>query len=218
MLVHRFHSEEWFTYLKSKVPLPPGGFEMIRELATGQALVFAASQRLMPASELASTPLLVSVRARFTEDLGASVSNSGCLRSPSTRISTVATTVASKNGSSPSRSTPIMASALGSPPPQPSPPRAPSTAVTTAAAQPAPKMQSTLMSKEEEWLSQIVNCLKNKGGSPVEIGGLANAAQGGVARLAGVAKSMKLHDLIATHPQCGLVVTKRGKTVLVSLA
>jgi hypothetical protein len=80
MLVHRFHSEEWFTYLKSKVPLPPDGFEMIRELATGQALVFAASQGLMPASELASTPLVVSVRARFTQDLGASVANSGCPR------------------------------------------------------------------------------------------------------------------------------------------
>jgi DNA helicase HerA-like ATPase len=43
LLVHRFHSEDWFTYLKSKVPLPPGGFETIRGLATGQALVFAAS-------------------------------------------------------------------------------------------------------------------------------------------------------------------------------
>ncbi len=262
MLVHRFHSEEWFTYLKSKVPLPPGGFEMIRELATGQALVFAASQRLMPASELASTPLLVSVRARFTQDLGASVTNSGCpraaaaaaeaacssmparqqhyiaktddarftqdlgasgttsgcLRPPSTRISTVAAAVATKIGGAPSRSTPITASALGSPPPQPSPPQAPSTAVTTAAAQRAAKMQSILMSKEEEWLSQIVKSLRNKGGSPVEIGGLVNAAQGGVVRPAGVAKSIKLHDLISTHPHRGLVVTKRGKTVLVSLA
>ena len=84
MLVHGFHSEEWFTYLKSKVPLPPGGFEITRELATGQALVFAASQRLMPASELASictcTPLLVSLRARFTKGVGASVTNSGCPR------------------------------------------------------------------------------------------------------------------------------------------
>jgi hypothetical protein len=80
MLVHGFHSEEWFTYLKSKVPLPPDGFEMIRELATGQALVFAASQGLMPASELASTTLVLSVRARFTQDLGASVANSGCPR------------------------------------------------------------------------------------------------------------------------------------------
>jgi hypothetical protein len=43
LLVHRFHSEDWFTYLKSKVPLPAGGFETIRGLATGQALVFAAS-------------------------------------------------------------------------------------------------------------------------------------------------------------------------------
>jgi hypothetical protein len=53
---------------------------MIRELATGQALVFAASQGLMPPSELVSTPLVVSVRARFTQDLGASVANSGCPR------------------------------------------------------------------------------------------------------------------------------------------
>ena len=43
LLVHRFHSEDWFTYLKSKVPLPAAGFETIRRLATGQALVFAAS-------------------------------------------------------------------------------------------------------------------------------------------------------------------------------
>jgi len=81
---------------------------MIRELATGQALVFAASQRLMPASELASTPLVVSVRARFTQDLG----------------------------------TPAV-------PEQP---------------------------------------------------------------------SIKLHDLLSTHPHCGLVATKREKSVLVSLA
>jgi len=234
MLVHRFHSEEWFAYLKSKVPLPPGGFDIIRKLATGQALVFADSQRLMPASELTSTPLLVSVRARFTQDLGASVTNSGCPRmrrhtctyevpatqdlgasvtnsgcprSPSTPITTVTT----KNSSSP-----ITVSALGSPPPQPRPPQAPSTPITTAG-QPAVKIQSTFMSKEEEWLSQIGNSLRNKGGTPVDISFLANPAQGGVPRPSGVAKSIKLHDLISTHPQCGLLVSKVGRSILVTL-
>jgi hypothetical protein len=249
MLVHRFHSEEWFAYLKSKVPLPPGGFDMIRKLATGQALVFADSQRLMPASELTSTPLLVSVRARFTQDLGASVTNSGCPRMtqhtftyevpatqdlgvsvtksgcprpPGTRITTVAT----KNLSAATVAT-VVASATST--------RITTSVatknrsrdktgsvdihhrVTTASAQPAAKIQSTSMSKEEEWLSQIVNSLRNKGGSPVEISGLSNPAQGGVPRPAGVAKNIKLHDLISTHSQCGLVVTKRGKSLLVTL-
>ena len=193
MLVHGFHSEEWFTYLKSKVPLPPGGFEITRELATGQALVFADSQRLIPASELTSTPLLVSVRARFTQDLGASVTNSGCPhmrqhtltyeepatqdlgasatnsgcpRPPSSRITTVATknpsaaTVATVVASATStritsvatknRSSPVKASALRAPPPLPRSSQAPSTPINTAATQPVAKIQSTLMSKEEE--------------------------------------------------------------------
>ena len=261
MLVHRFHSEEWFAYLKSKVPLPPGGFEIIRKLATGQALVFADSQRLIPASELTSTPLLVSVRARFTQDLGASVTNSGCPhmrqhtltsevpatqdlgasasnsdcpRPPISRITpvstknpsaaTVATAVASATTNTritsvatKNRSSPVKVSALRAPPPLPRSSQAPSTPIKSAATQPAAKIQSTLMSKEEEWLSQIVNSLRNKGGSPVEISGLSNPAQGGVPRPAGVAKSIKLHDLISTHSQCGLVVTKRGKSLIVTL-
>jgi hypothetical protein len=120
--------------------------------------------------------------------------------------------VATKRGSS-------LLVTLVSPPPTPGPPQAPSTPrmITTATAQPAAKIQSTFMSKEEEWLSQIGNSLKNKGGTPVDISLLSNPAQGGVPRPSGVAKSIKLHDLISTHPQCGLLVSKVGRSILVTL-
>ena len=77
MTIHRFHSEEWYNHLKSKVPLPPGGFDVVLNLQTGQALVFAAGHQLE--EDISKDPLLVTVRARFTQDLGASVTNAGCL-------------------------------------------------------------------------------------------------------------------------------------------
>ena len=123
--------------------------------------------------------------------------------------------VVTKRGKS--RSSPINVSTLPAPPPPGSQPRssqAPSTPINTATAQPKLKIQSTLISKVEEWLSEIVNSLRNKGGSPVDLSGLSNPAQGGVPRPAGVAKNIELHDLISTHSQCGLVVTKRGKSLL----
>ena len=88
MMIHRFQSEEWYTYLKSKVPLPPDGFDAVHKLHTGQALVFAAKQELEGHSDhdFRQHSLLVSVRRRFTQDLGASVTNSICLRNKSVQV------------------------------------------------------------------------------------------------------------------------------------
>ena len=221
MLIHRFHSQDWFQYLKSKVALPPGGFDTIRELATGQALVFAAAQSVVPFSEHSSTPLLLSVRARFTRDLGASVTNSGCPRTPCAPICNE-----DKGGWSEMAATCVTT---------PSARRLGAAAATATAAglekltaragtsKTAPEVQGAKTQgankhedkeqegKVQEWLSRIVKHLKKAGGKPVALEHLANPIAGGVARPEGLAKKIKLRDVLAAHAKTrGLVLTKKS--------
>ena len=100
-IVHKFHSSDWFTYLKAKIPLrfedadgggSTGGggggsaaaeertFDTIRCLPPGQALVFAANSaidRVAPTSTIQ-----VSIRPRLTADRGASRVNSRHHKAP----------------------------------------------------------------------------------------------------------------------------------------
>jgi len=39
---HSFHSQDWYRYLSTKLPLPAQGFDGIRELNLGEALVFSS--------------------------------------------------------------------------------------------------------------------------------------------------------------------------------
>ena len=41
--LHRFHSSNWFSYLKMRLPLQEKNFDQILELPTGRALVFSPS-------------------------------------------------------------------------------------------------------------------------------------------------------------------------------
>lgn len=41
-VIHRFHSRDWFSYLKQKLPLDPEAFDRILDLPTGNALVFSS--------------------------------------------------------------------------------------------------------------------------------------------------------------------------------
>ena len=46
-VLHRFHSEDWWKYLSSKIPLPADGFQRVRSLDAGEALVFAQGAHLI---------------------------------------------------------------------------------------------------------------------------------------------------------------------------
>ena len=51
-VLHRFHSEGWWKYLSSKIPLPKNGFQRVKSLKPGQALVFAPNLQLsMPSTQ-----------------------------------------------------------------------------------------------------------------------------------------------------------------------
>ena len=65
--------------------------------------------------------------------------------------------------------------------------------------------------KVQEWLSRIVKHLKKAGGKPVALEHLANPIAGGVARPEGLAKKIKLRDVLAAHAKTrGLVLTKKS--------
>lgn len=86
-IIHRFHSSDWFSYLKAKIPLKAPDaeqhlyvgnsddytLEAIRCLPSGQAIVFAASSNIKGLAR-AST-IRVSMRPRLTADRGASRAN-----------------------------------------------------------------------------------------------------------------------------------------------
>lgn len=197
MLIHRFHSEDWFQYLKSKVALPPAGFDCIRELATGQALVFAAAQSAVPLAQCSSTPLLLSVRARFTRDLGASVINSGCPRTPCAR------TCNEDQGDCPETAA-TSVGRLGA---------AGATSKTAPRVQGAKTHEDKMQNRDkmQKWLSLIVENLEKAGGHPLALEDVGNPTAGGVARPAGLAKHIKLHHVLALHAQKhGLVLTKES--------
>ena len=76
-VMHRFHSQDWFSYLRAKIPMPESSFEEVMALPSGQALVFAANHRVHSMLSNDSHLLRVDVRARLTADRGASRTNVG---------------------------------------------------------------------------------------------------------------------------------------------
>ncbi|KAJ3167420.1 hypothetical protein HDU88_002342 [Geranomyces variabilis] len=70
-VIHRFHSEDWYMYLRRKLPLPVDGFERVLRLPTGTALVYTAAW----GSDLRGEETLIRelrVRRRITQDGGLS--------------------------------------------------------------------------------------------------------------------------------------------------
>jgi len=89
-VVHRFHSHDWFKHLAAKIALPPDGFDAIRRLDTGTALVFAARHNVgtlqrsaaveegtafSSASTRFGDTFTLAIRPRLTADRGESVTN-----------------------------------------------------------------------------------------------------------------------------------------------
>ena len=69
-VLHRFHSHDWFAYLKRKIPLEDEMFDELLEVQPGQALVFA--NRTM--NDVSKISRLV-VRPKITADRGRSKAN-----------------------------------------------------------------------------------------------------------------------------------------------
>ena len=64
-VLHHFHSQDWWTYIRQKLPLPDEDWDTILSLGRGNALVFASR------SGPAHTTSMV-IRRRLTADFGAS--------------------------------------------------------------------------------------------------------------------------------------------------
>jgi hypothetical protein len=45
-VIHRFHSNDWFSYLKVKVPLENGAWDRLLKLRPGEALVFTSRHQI----------------------------------------------------------------------------------------------------------------------------------------------------------------------------
>ena len=101
-ILHKFQSSEWVKYISSKVPLPEDGFNRIKSLAPGQALLISThigSNFTQNTSTNATENtkikerkgqvncLTVNIRPRLTQDLGASKYNTSSSSSSSSSIS-----------------------------------------------------------------------------------------------------------------------------------
>mmetsp|Transcript_26821 Transcript_26821/g.57036 ORF Transcript_26821/g.57036 Transcript_26821/m.57036 type:complete len:654 (+) Transcript_26821:153-2114(+) len=75
-VLHHFHSPDWWSYLKSKLPLHEGAFERILSLNRGEAVAFATCHNLSVENVEGSHCLPMRIRPRMTEDLGSSRRNS----------------------------------------------------------------------------------------------------------------------------------------------
>ena len=79
-VLHAFHSSDWYRYLSSKLAIPTDGFETVRRLDPGDALVFVAkadlddgADHLDDVSENSSVDCpVIHIRPRLTRDLGGS--------------------------------------------------------------------------------------------------------------------------------------------------
>ncbi len=76
-VLHRFHSHDWFAYLRKKLPLDEGLWSQLVALQPGHALVFAASHSVAAVGEGRTFVDEVVIRQRITADLGASRTNRG---------------------------------------------------------------------------------------------------------------------------------------------
>lgn len=72
-VLHRFHSQDWFSYLSAKISLGNAAFERVMVLTTGQALVFAARNGVACAANREC--FCLDVRPRLTADRGSSRTN-----------------------------------------------------------------------------------------------------------------------------------------------
>ncbi|CAB9514940.1 conserved hypothetical protein [Seminavis robusta] len=76
-VLHRFHSQDWWTYLRRKMPLPESAFEDVLSLRAGNALVFASRPSFSSTALDGSISRLlpVRIRPRLTADFGSSRTN-----------------------------------------------------------------------------------------------------------------------------------------------
>ena len=70
VVLHRFHSLDWFHYLQQKIPLDEPLFKNLMNLTPGDSYVFAARHDL--GGEDDKHVFRIRVRPRITADLGAS--------------------------------------------------------------------------------------------------------------------------------------------------
>ena len=71
VVIHRFYSQDWFTYLRAKLGLGQRDLESITQLSPGEALVFAARNAVDEREKF----FRVKIRPRITADFGSSVRN-----------------------------------------------------------------------------------------------------------------------------------------------
>ena len=87
-IIHRFHSRDWFTYLKVKIPLDDCAFDQLLDLEPGEALTFTSAhqigrrdlQKHDDIAEKCRSPygrnvFKLKIRPRITADIGGSVVN-----------------------------------------------------------------------------------------------------------------------------------------------
>jgi hypothetical protein len=87
VVMHEFQSKDWYKYVESKLSLPTGGFETVKNLRRGDALLCSNKimQSLLPASltihqeeepkQRPSESIVIQVRERITTDCGRSMTH-----------------------------------------------------------------------------------------------------------------------------------------------
>ena len=85
-VLHQFHSHDWWTYMKRKLPLPDNAWSKVLSLRSGNAMVFSSRHSLQSvstaenhdedeSSSLTATLLKLRIRPRLTVDYGSSRTN-----------------------------------------------------------------------------------------------------------------------------------------------
>jgi len=76
--LHRFHSPDWFRYLKSKLQIPSDTQQTISMLKTGEAVVYSSRSvfsKPSPSAVLGANLYRVLIKERVTRDCGATTLN-----------------------------------------------------------------------------------------------------------------------------------------------
>ena len=84
--LHRFHSPDWFEYLKRKLPLKNSDWDKILQLGTGAAVVYASKHLMESTGEVnidGSACISLDVRGKLTSDRGKTMTNRACRVLPS---------------------------------------------------------------------------------------------------------------------------------------
>jgi hypothetical protein len=85
----RFHSPDWFTYLKQKLPLEDEDLSRIIDLDTGSALVFASRHKIPMTGNFT-----IKIRKRITSDRGSSKTN--LMTKPSSSVLVTSVSISSE--------------------------------------------------------------------------------------------------------------------------